>query len=49
MFCMNIDIDEMLLLEKNKGLGINSFRGFSLGYYTPSKGSIGGILFLSFS
>ena len=26
IFCINIDIDEVLLLDKNKDLGINSFR-----------------------
>ena len=32
IFCINGDIDEMLLLEKNKGLGINSFRVISFHY-----------------
>ena len=26
IFCINVDIDKMLLLDKNKGIGINSFR-----------------------
>ena len=30
MFCINADIDEMLLLEKNKDTGINSVRVISL-------------------
>ena len=30
MFCINVDIDETLLLEKNNGLGLNSFRVISL-------------------
>ena len=25
IFCINVDIDKMLLSDKNKGLGINSF------------------------
>ena len=29
MFCINADIDEMLLLEKNKDTGINSVRVIS--------------------
>ena len=28
IFCINFDIDEVLLLDKNKDLGINSFRVF---------------------
>ena len=30
IFCINIDIDKMLLIDKNKGLGFNSFRVISL-------------------
>ena len=32
MFCINVDIEKMLLLEKkiNKDLGVNSFRVISL-------------------
>ena len=30
IFCINLDIDKMLLLYKNKDLGINSFRVISL-------------------
>ena len=30
IFCINVDIDQMLLLDKNKGLGINSFIVISL-------------------
>ena len=30
IFCINIDIDDFLLLDKNKGLGINSFTIVSL-------------------
>ena len=30
MFSMNIDIDEVLLLDKNKGLVVNYFRVISL-------------------
>ena len=25
MFCLNVDFDEMLLLEQNEGLWVNSF------------------------
>ena len=32
IFCINVDIDKMLLLQKNEGLGINSFRIISLCY-----------------
>ena len=30
IFCINVDIDKILLLDKNKGLGIKSFRVISL-------------------
>ena len=30
IFCMNVDIDKMLLLDNNKSLGVNSFRVISL-------------------
>ena len=30
IFCINVDIDKMLLFDKNKSLGINSFRVISL-------------------
>ena len=33
IFCINVDIDEMLLLQKKKGLGVNAFRVISLCYY----------------
>ena len=36
IFCINVDIDELLLIDKNKGLGINSFRVISL--YNSWKG-----------
>ena len=29
MFCINVDIDKMLLLHKNNGQGVNSFRVIS--------------------
>ena len=29
-FCIYVDIDEMLLLDKHTGLGVNSFRAISL-------------------
>ena len=30
MFCINIDIDKMLLIDKNKDLGFNLFSYFPL-------------------
>ena len=30
IFCINVDTDEMLLLDKKKGIWINSFRVISL-------------------
>ena len=30
MFCINVDIDKVLLLDKTKGLGFNSFKVISL-------------------
>ena len=32
MFCINVHIDEMLMSEKNKALGINTIRIISLCY-----------------
>ena len=32
IFCINVDIDEILLLKENKGPGFNSFRVISLCY-----------------
>ena len=29
IFCINVDIDELLLLDKSKDLGVNSFRVIS--------------------
>ena len=33
LFCINVDINEILLLEKNKGLRVNFFRVISLCYF----------------
>ena len=30
IFCINVDIDELLMTDKNRGLGVNSFRVISL-------------------
>ena len=30
IFCIKVDIDELLMLNKNKGLGVNSLRVISL-------------------
>ena len=37
IFCTNVDIDEVLLLYKNKGLRINSFGFFFFAFVTHEK------------
>ena len=34
IFCINVDIDEMLLLQESKGLGVDSFKIISLFFYS---------------